>query len=121
MVCLLSAAYAHWPPPLGAQQEQPSVRLLKHIIRCYLRLSDNPRRGADPTSCRWAALRRARAALTAGACRARDCLRHCFPELLRDPRFTECLRDDQTTRRWLQTLLMQLGAPEGAQGPPPTW
>lgn len=23
------------------QQEQPSVRLLKHIIRCYLRLSDN--------------------------------------------------------------------------------
>ncbi len=23
--------------------EQPSVRLLKHIIRCYLRLSDNPR------------------------------------------------------------------------------
>ena len=24
-------------------QEQPSQRLLKHIIRCYLRLSDNPR------------------------------------------------------------------------------
>jgi CCR4-NOT transcription complex subunit 9 len=23
--------------------EQPSVRLLKHIIRCFLRLSDNPR------------------------------------------------------------------------------
>lgn len=23
--------------------EQPSTRLLKHIIRCYLRLSDNPR------------------------------------------------------------------------------
>ena len=23
--------------------EQPSPRLLKHIIRCYLRLSDNPR------------------------------------------------------------------------------
>lgn len=23
--------------------EQPSSRLLKHIIRCYLRLSDNPR------------------------------------------------------------------------------
>jgi hypothetical protein len=23
--------------------EQPSQRLLKHIIRCYLRLSDNPR------------------------------------------------------------------------------
>jgi CCR4-NOT transcription complex subunit 9 len=23
--------------------DQPSTRLLKHIIRCYLRLSDNPR------------------------------------------------------------------------------
>ena len=23
--------------------EQPSVRLLKHIVRCYLRLSDNLR------------------------------------------------------------------------------
>jgi CCR4-NOT transcription complex subunit 9 len=23
--------------------DTPSVRLLKHIIRCYLRLSDNPR------------------------------------------------------------------------------
>lgn len=23
--------------------EQPSTRLLKHIVRCYLRLSDNPR------------------------------------------------------------------------------
>mmetsp|Transcript_46195 Transcript_46195/g.88161 ORF Transcript_46195/g.88161 Transcript_46195/m.88161 type:complete len:313 (-) Transcript_46195:579-1517(-) len=26
-----------------ALTEQPSIRLLKHIIRCYLRLSDNPR------------------------------------------------------------------------------
>lgn len=39
--------------------EAPSVRLLKHIIRCYLRLSENPR--------------------------ARECLRQCFPEQLRDP------------------------------------
>ena len=36
------------PPPLlvfapGMQVEQPSARLLKHIVRCYLRLSDNPR------------------------------------------------------------------------------
>ncbi len=23
--------------------EQPSQRLLKHIVRCYLRLADNPR------------------------------------------------------------------------------
>lgn len=28
---------------VAALAEQPSSRLLKHIIRCYLRLSDNPR------------------------------------------------------------------------------
>lgn len=28
---------------VGTLAEQPSSRLLKHIIRCYLRLSDNPR------------------------------------------------------------------------------
>ena len=39
--------------------EAPSVRLLKHIIRCYLRLSDNPR--------------------------AREALRQCLPDLLRNP------------------------------------
>ncbi|PKA57008.1 hypothetical protein AXF42_Ash002312 [Apostasia shenzhenica] len=36
--------------------EQPSTRLLKHIIRCYLRLSDNPRfvQGIDdPATRRW--------------------------------------------------------------------
>eukprot|EP00850_Spirogloea_muscicola_P014839 SM000109S14153 [mRNA] locus=s109:232912:235182:- [translate_table: standard] len=46
--------------------EQPSVRLLKHIIRCYLRLSDNPRAG--------------------------EALRQCLPELLRDSTFSACLR-----------------------------
>ena len=63
--------------------EQPSVRLLKHILRCYLRLSDNPR--------------------------ARECLRQCFPDQLRDPNFTTCLKDDIATQKWLVQLLMQLG------------
>lgn len=63
--------------------EQPSVRLLKHIIRCYLRLSDNPR--------------------------AREALRQCLPGLLRSPTFTACLKDDATTRRWLAQLLMNVG------------
>jgi CCR4-NOT transcription complex subunit 9 len=66
-----------------ALAEQPSVRLLKHIIRCYLRLSDNPR--------------------------ARECLRQCFPDQLRDPNFTACLKDDIATQKWLVQLLMQLG------------
>ena len=81
-----SRSRAPTPPSCVAQQEQPSVRLLKHIIRCYLRLSENAR--------------------------ARECLRQCFPEQLRDPAFVACLKDDVTTRRWLTQLLMQLGQPE---------
>lgn len=63
--------------------EQHSSRLLKHIIRCYLRLSENPR-----------------------AC---DALRSCLPDMLRDATFSVCLREDQTTRRWLQQLLHNVG------------
>eukprot|EP00262_Sarcandra_glabra_P011102 TRINITY_DN26814_c0_g1_i1.p1 TRINITY_DN26814_c0_g1~~TRINITY_DN26814_c0_g1_i1.p1 ORF type:complete len:326 (+),score=30.03 TRINITY_DN26814_c0_g1_i1:147-1124(+) len=59
--------------------EQPSTRLLKHIIRCYLRLSENAR-----------------------ACEA---LKNCLPDSLRDATFSSCLRDDATTRRWLQQLI----------------
>ncbi|KAL4364453.1 hypothetical protein AHAS_Ahas07G0007600 [Arachis hypogaea] len=99
---------------VAALAEQPSSRLLKHIIRCYLRLSDNRR-----------------------AC---DALRSCLPEMLRDATFNTCLRvhcadsqlalslldvawevcfydvvlvsctqEDQTTRRWLQQLLHNVG------------
>ncbi|XP_030542865.1 CCR4-NOT transcription complex subunit 9 isoform X1 [Rhodamnia argentea] len=68
---------------VGALAEQPSSRLLKHIIRCYLRLADNPR-----------------------AC---DALRGCLPEMLRDGTFNACLREDPTTRRWLQQLLSIVG------------
>lgn len=63
--------------------EQPSVRLLKHIVRCYLRLSDNSR--------------------------AREALRQCLPDPLRNPQFTSCLKDDVTTRRWLAQLLVNVG------------
>ncbi|KAL8133854.1 hypothetical protein AgCh_009061 [Apium graveolens] len=51
---------------VAALAEQPSSRLLKHIIHCYLRLSDNPR-----------------------AC---DALRSCLPDMLRDSTFSSCLR-----------------------------
>ncbi|KAJ1389543.1 Armadillo-like helical [Sesbania bispinosa] len=63
--------------------EQPSTRLLKHIIRCYLRLSDNRR-----------------------AC---DALRSCLPDMLRDATFSSCLHEDPTTRKWLQQLLHNVG------------
>ncbi|GAX80335.1 hypothetical protein CEUSTIGMA_g7773.t1 [Chlamydomonas eustigma] len=68
--------------------EQPSQRLLKHVIRCYLRLSDNPR--------------------------AREALRSCIPEHLRNPQFTACLKNDETTRKWLAQLLMNVGFTEAA-------
>ncbi|XP_024536063.1 CCR4-NOT transcription complex subunit 9 isoform X2 [Selaginella moellendorffii] len=57
-----------------ALAETPSSRLLKHIIRCYLRLSDNPR-----------------------ACEA---LKTCLPEYLRDNTFSNCLRF--SSRRMLE-------------------
>ncbi|KDD74956.1 Rcd1-like cell differentiation protein, partial [Helicosporidium sp. ATCC 50920] len=48
----------------------PSLRLLKHIVRCYLRLSDNPR--------------------------AREALRQCLPEPLKGPSFLHLLHEDAT-------------------------
>jgi len=63
--------------------ERPSVRLLKHIVRCYLRLSDNNR--------------------------ARDALRGCLPLQLRDATFYEVLKEDVVTNRWLAGLLYAIG------------
>ncbi|KAI8053731.1 hypothetical protein BDF22DRAFT_619708 [Syncephalis plumigaleata] len=62
--------------------ETQAVRLLKHIIRCYLRLSDNPR--------------------------AREALRQCLPDALRDASFSEALKDDGPTKRCLAQLLVNL-------------
>ena len=64
---------------IGALVEQPSARLLKHIVRCFLRLSDNGR--------------------------AREALRQCLPDALRDSTFSACLKDDVTTKRWLTQLV----------------
>merc|ERR1712046_401554 len=69
--------------------ENPSNRLLKHIIRCYLRLSDNPR--------------------------AREAMRQCLPEQFRDSTFTGVLKEDQATRVWLGKLLSNVS--EGGQQP----
>jgi len=71
-------------------QQTPSIRLLKHVIRCYLRLSDNPR--------------------------AREALRQCLPECLQadvtlqclPESIANCLREDSATKRWLSQLLTNL-------------
>ncbi|KAJ9176882.1 hypothetical protein P3X46_012150 [Hevea brasiliensis] len=62
----------------GRLAEDISKRLLKHIIWCYQRLSENPR-----------------------AC---DGLRCCLPTKLREPSFISVLRDDETAMLCLQKL-----------------
>ncbi|GJQ14263.1 hypothetical protein GpartN1_g6054.t1 [Galdieria partita] len=68
---------------VNALVEQPSARLLKHIVRCYLRLSDNPR--------------------------AREALRQHLPTALQNGTFSKVLEEDPSTRRWLSSLLYALG------------
>ncbi|KAK4190807.1 putative cell differentiation protein rcd1 [Podospora australis] len=62
--------------------EQQTARLLKHVVRCFLRLSDNAR--------------------------AREALRQCLPEPLRDQTFQSVLRDDAATKRCLAQLIINL-------------
>jgi CCR4-NOT transcription complex subunit 9 len=41
-------------------------------------------------------------------------LRQCLPDLLRNPQFTGCLKSDDTTRRWLAQLLVNVGFTDSA-------
>jgi len=75
---------------VSSLQEQPSKRLFKHIVRCYLRLSDNAR--------------------------AREALRAHLPQQCVDGTFNVLLKDDHTTTRWLAQLLINLR--ETPNGPP---
>ncbi|XP_043836872.1 CCR4-NOT transcription complex subunit 9-like [Dromiciops gliroides] len=63
--------------------KEPSARLLKHVIRCYLRLSENPM--------------------------ARETLRQSLPDQLKDTTFAQMLKDDTTTKHSLEQLLENLG------------
>ena len=65
--------------------EQPSTRLLKHIIRCYLRLSDNPRSSSYYPSY-------SSSLSHFSFSRACEALKTCLPEMLRDGTFHQCLR-----------------------------
>jgi len=69
--------------------DNPTPRLLKHIIRCYLRLSDHQR--------------------------ARVALKQCLPDSLRDNTFASLFHEDKTVKTWLMSLLMNIGdiAPVG--------
>lgn len=62
--------------------ETPSSRLLKHIVRCYLRLSEHTR--------------------------ARDALRTCLPNEFKDPAFSTTLRVEETVQKWLALLIKNI-------------
>lgn len=80
--------------------ETQAVRLLKHVVRCYLRLSDNLRCAQLLSSFRLSANVR--------FFRAREALRACLPEPLRDQTFAALLKGDMVTKRCLTTLLNNL-------------
>lgn len=77
-----------------AQQQQTqsvpssnsSGRLLKHVVRCYMRLSDN--------------------------LEARKALANILPEPLRDGTFSTILQDDLATKRCLSQLLSNINEPQ---------
>lgn len=65
----------------------PSVRLLKHVVRCYLRLADHAR--------------------------AREALKTCLPSSLRDATFATALQNDPVIQKWLQQLLTNISGNGG--------
>ncbi|KAL3831618.1 hypothetical protein ACJMK2_023353 [Sinanodonta woodiana] len=88
-ICQTYERFSHVAMILGKMvlhlSREPSARLLKHVVRCYLRLSDNPR--------------------------AREALRQCLPDQLKDSTFAQCLKDDNSTKRWLIQLQQNLESP----------
>lgn len=85
--------------------EQQTARLLKHVVRCFLRYSgiNIPFRPTHLPSMPNRQLNR----LSDNA-RAREALRQCLPEPLRDNTFSSVLRDDAATKRCLAQLLINL-------------
>lgn len=85
-ICQTYERFSHVAMILGKMvislAKEQSARLLKHVVRCYLRLSDNPR--------------------------AREALRQCLPDQLKDNTFMNCLKDDKSTKHWLSQLLKNL-------------
>eukprot|EP00057_Strongylocentrotus_purpuratus_P009846 XP_011664320.1 PREDICTED: cell differentiation protein RCD1 homolog [Strongylocentrotus purpuratus] len=85
-ICQTYERFSHVAMILGkmviALAKEPSARLLKHVVRCYLRLSDNQR--------------------------ARGALRQCLPDQLKDQTFMAVLKDDNSTKRWLAQLIKNL-------------
>jgi len=93
-ICQTYDRFSHVAMILGKMvlslAKEPSTRLLKHVVRCYLRLSDNSR--------------------------AREALRQCLPDQLKDTTFSKSLKDDKSTKHWLSQLLKNVESPSAASG-----
>lgn len=79
--------------------EQQTVRLLKHVVRCFLRFE---------TPAQLVSANVANCCRLSDNARAREALRQCLPEPLRDATFSSVLRDDAATKRCLAQLLINL-------------
>ena len=90
-ICHTYERFSHVALILGKMVHQlaklQSHRLLKHVVRCYLRLSDNPR--------------------------AREALRQCLPEPLQNGTFANFLREDPDSQALLNQLLANLAPDDG--------
>lgn len=84
---------------VGQLVEQQTARLLKHVVRCFLRYV--------PLRSTWTNTVLTLCRLSDNA-RAREALRQCLPEPLRDATFSSVLRDDAATKRCLAQLLINL-------------
>jgi CCR4-NOT transcription complex subunit 9 len=97
-ICQTYDRFSHVAMILGkmviALAKEPSARLLGHVVRCYLRLTDNQR-----------------------ACEA---LCQCLPDQLKDGTFDVCLKDDKSTKHWLTLLLKNLVSADMMSGSQPT-
>jgi CCR4-NOT transcription complex subunit 9 len=91
-ICQNNNRFSHVAMILGKMaiqlSKEPSQRL--HVVRCYLRLSDNTQ-----------------------ACEA---LCQCLPDQLKDETFAACLKDDKSTKHWLAQLLKNIEAMSSQAG-----
>lgn len=86
--------------------EQQTARLLKHVVRCFLRYGQSCVI-LVPHASTLVGTKLIRRSLSDNA-RAREALRQCLPEPLRDATFSAVLRDDAATKRCLTQLLVNL-------------
>ncbi|KAK0418971.1 hypothetical protein QR680_013882 [Steinernema hermaphroditum] len=86
-ICQTYERFSHVAMILGKMvlqlAKEPSARLLKHVVRCYSRLSDNSR--------------------------ALQALHQCLPDQLKDDTFVELFKGDKSTYQWWLQLLKNLG------------